>query len=216
MSIFIRDYRTSLNMNTIFRTNSRICYWTTLTTLIFWIWHTFVVILVRILLNIIQIYRISVWLTGCRSWALHNDIRSMITILCCIWRYSILNTHRWIMLVKNLMLSNDNVIGCLTLFQNLLLLARIIGRMKRMNWSTTLCRKLRPHLRRTKAVVLRALLLSKVLFDLQSLSFSHISLATAQSITRLDARSSFRGFYASTIVWRRSWSILRIFHFHFS
>ena len=47
-------------MDTIFRTNSRVSNWTTLTTLEFRIWHAFVVVLVWILLNILEINRISV------------------------------------------------------------------------------------------------------------------------------------------------------------
>ena len=123
MTIFIRYYRTSLNVNAVFWRYSRVCYWATLTTLVFWIYHAFrVVVAVWVLLNVLKVYRIPVWLSSCRSWNLHNHIWSMITILCCVWWNSILYTHCWIMLLKNLLLTNDNVVRRLTLFQNLLLL----------------------------------------------------------------------------------------------
>ena len=166
MAIFIRDYWTSLNMNTIFRTYSRICNGTALTALIFWIWHRFVVILVRILLNIVKINRIPIGLCSRRSWTLHHHIRPMIYILRSVWRNSILYSHRWIMLVKNLLLADDNIIRCLPLFQNWLLLARIVSWMKGMNGTTALSWKLRSNLRRAEAIVLGALLLSEVLFYL--------------------------------------------------
>jgi len=139
MTIFIRYYRTSLNVNAVFWRYSGVCNRTTLTTLIFWIWHWFIVILVRILLNIIKIDWISIALGSCTCWTQHTS--SMILVLWRIWQYSILYSHCWIMLLKNLLLTDYDVVGCLT-FQNLLLLGnhsrRVVGAVERVNWATAL------------------------------------------------------------------------------
>ena len=218
VSIFIGNYWTSLYMNAVFWTNPRIRDRTALTTLVFRIWHAFIVVLIRILLDIVQINWIPVGLSSCRSWTLHYHILLMITILRSIWWNCVAYSHSGIVLVKNLLLSDNNLIWrrlCIALFlQNLLLFRSVIGWMERMNRSSTLSWKLWPHLRRAKAIILAILLLSKVLFNLQSLSFRHISLSTTQSISWLNSWTSFRGFYATIDRWS-SWSILRAFHFHF-
>ena len=215
MSILISNHRTSLYMNAVLWTHPRVSNRTALTALVFGIRHAFIVVLVRILLNIVHINGIPVGLSSCRSWTLHYHICVMITVLRSIWWNSILYSHCWIMLVKYLLLSNNYLIWCrLSLFlQNLLLFGSVIARMKRMNRPSTLRWKLWSHLRRSQAIILTILLLSEVLFNLQSLSFRHVSLSTAQSISWLHSRPSFRGFY--TVIWWRSWAILRIFHFHF-
>lgn len=172
MSVLVSYHRTCLNVNAVLWTYSRIRDRTTLTTLEFWIWHTFVVILVRVLLNLLQINWIPVWLSSCRSGTLHYQIGLMLIIMRSIWRNSTnLHSHGWIVLVKNLLSYYDlirwNSNATIFLVSNLLLLSSIIGRMKRMNWSTTLRWKLRSHLRRPKAIILtRLLLLSEILFDL--------------------------------------------------
>lgn len=219
MSILIGNHGTSLNMNAVFWTNPGICDRTALTTLVFWIWHAFIVVLIRILLNIVQINWIPVGLSSCRSWTLHYHILLMITILRSIWWNCAVYSHCRIVLVKNLLLSDNYLIWhslSIALFlQNLLLFGSVIRRMERMNWSSTLSWKLWPHLRRPKAIILATLLLSEVLFNLQSLSFRHVSLSTTQSISWLNSWPSFRGFYAAAVNRWRSWSILRGFHFHF-
>ena len=218
VAIFIGDYGTSLNVNAVFWTNPGIRDRTALTTLVFRIWHAFIVVLIRILLDIVQINWIPVGLSSCRSWTLHYHILLMITILRSIWWNCVVYSHCGIVLVKNLLLSDNNLIWRLWIalfLQNLLLFRSVIGWMERMNRSSTLSWKLWPHLRRAKAIILAILLLSEVLFNLQSLSFRHVSLSTTQSISRLNSWPSFRGFYATTIDRWRSWSILRAFHFHF-
>ena len=172
MSILVSYHRTCLNVNAVLWTYSRIRDRTTLTTLEFWIRHAFIVILIRVLLNLLQINWIPVWLSSCWCGTLHYQIGLMLIIMRSIWRNSTnLHSHGWIMLVKNLLSYYDlicwNSYATIFLVSNLLLLSSIICRMKRMNRSTTLCRKLRSHLRRPKAIILTwLLLLSKILFDL--------------------------------------------------
>ena len=172
MSILVSYHRTCLNVNAVLWTYSRIRDRTTLTTLEFWIRHAFIVILVRVLLNLLQINWIPVWLSSCRCGTLHYQIGLMLIIMRSIWRNSTnLHSHGWIMLVKNLLSYYDlicwNSYATIFLVSNLLLLSSIICRMERMNWSTTLCWKLRSNLRRPKAIILTwLLLLSKILFDL--------------------------------------------------
>ena len=214
VAIFIGDYWTSLYMNAVFWTNPGIRDRTALTTLVFWIWHAFIVVLIRILLNIVQINWIPVGLSSCRSWTLHYHILLMITVLRSIGWNCAVYSHCGIVLVKNLLLSDNNLIWHRLFLQNLLLFRSVIGRMERMNRSSTLSWKLWPHLRRAKAIILTTLLLSEVLFNLQSLSFRHVCCSTTQSISWLNPWPSFRGFYAAVDRWR-SWSILRGFHFHF-
>ena len=131
MSILISNHRTSLYMNAVLWTYPRVSNRTALTALVFGIRHAFIVVLVRILLNIVQINWIPVWLSSCRSWTLHYHICVMITVLRSIWWNSVLYSHCWIMLVKYLLLSNNYLIWCrLRLFlQNLLLLGSVIARM---------------------------------------------------------------------------------------
>lgn len=157
VSVLICNHRTSLDMNTVFRAYSRISDWTTLATLKFWIWHTFIVILIWVLLNILKINGISVGLGSCRSRALHYQIWLVLRILLCIiWRYSIRHTHCWIMLVEHLLLSNYNLISIFAIDLLLLLshyislsLGRIVCWMKRMDWSASLSWKLWSDLRRS-------------------------------------------------------------------
>jgi hypothetical protein len=167
MSILISYHRTCLNMNAVLWTNSWIGYRTTLTTLEFWVWHALVVILVRILLNILEIYWISIRLrlTSCWSWTLHYQICLMVGILWSIWWDATqLHSHSWVVLVENLL--SDNNLICSSYTRIFGLLFRIIRWMKWMNWTSTLSWKLRSHLWRPKAIILATLLLSEVLFDL--------------------------------------------------
>lgn len=147
VSVLICNDRTSLDMNTVFRAYSRISDWATLATLKLRIGHTFIIILIWVLLNILKINRISVRLGSCRSRALHYQIWLVLRILLgIIWRYSIRHTHCWIMLVEHLLLSHYNLIS-IFVTDLLLLLSHyislsfgcIIRRMKWMNGSSNLC-----------------------------------------------------------------------------
>ena len=171
MTVLISDHWSCLNVNAVLWTYSRISYRTALTALEFGIWHAFIVVLIWVLLNILEIDGITVRLSSCRSWTLHYQVCLVMTILRSIWSNSkaCLNSHGWIMLVKHL-LSNNYLIcwcrSCRSLFlQTLRIFRGIVGWMKRMDWTSTLCRKLRSHLRGPKAIIL-AVLLSEVLFDL--------------------------------------------------
>lgn len=139
----------------------------------------------------------------------------MMLVLRCIRRYTWLYSHCWIMLIKNL-LTNYNLICLSNSIRIFGMFRSVVSGMKRMNWSSVLSRKLWSNLRGPKTIVLAVLLLlSKVLFYLQGLSFCHISLSTTKSVSRLYSWSSFRGFYTSFIyLW--SWDFLISFiHFHF-
>ena len=93
MSILAIDYITSLYVYTILWTNSWIGNWWTLTALELWIWHTFVVVLVRVTLQVLQVYAITVWWSCSWGWSLHSKIG---VAGWAIWSYS----HCWVMLVK--------------------------------------------------------------------------------------------------------------------
>ena len=144
MTIFIRDYRTCLDVNAVLWTNSWIGDRTTLTTLEFWVWHALVIILIWVCLNILKINGIPIrlGLCSCRSWTLHHHICLMLAILRTIWRYWCLDPHGWIMLVKRL-LTNSDIFNC-TIIRTLILLLklRLFGCvdvwMKRLNWTSTL------------------------------------------------------------------------------
>jgi len=135
MTIFAIYYSACLNMNTVFRTNSWVCYWRTLTTLKLWIGHTFIVILIWVILQILHIYAVSIWCCSCRCRCLHPYL----SIALVLWR----NAHCWIMLVvTSITHQNLLIIVYHTLVLNLLLLILLLccwRTMKRMNWATTLC-----------------------------------------------------------------------------
>lgn len=71
MAIFTIYYSTCLDMYTVFRTNSWVCYWRTLTTLKLWIRHTFIVILIGVILQVLHIYAVSIRCCCCRCRCLH-------------------------------------------------------------------------------------------------------------------------------------------------
>ena len=130
MPILICYHSSSIYMYAIFRTHSRISDRATLTTLEFWIWHTFVVVLIRIVLNILEINWIAIWLSRGRSWTLHQIV--VLVIRC----YSLHHSHSWIMLVE-WVLAHCYLMR-ISILQHWLFIWSIIGRMKRMNWPSTL------------------------------------------------------------------------------
>ena len=134
MPIFAIYYSACLNMNTVFRTNSWVCYWRTLTTLKLWIWHTFIVVLIRIILQVLHIYAVSIGCCSCRCRCLHY-LRIVLILRS--------NSHCWIMLViTTITHQNLLIIAYHTLVLKLLLLVLLLRcwrTMKRMNWTTSLC-----------------------------------------------------------------------------